>query len=306
MRDILDEIEHRRGEIPPTREVRTLYIGGGTPSVLGADCLKRIVDAIGEGPYEEFTVEANPEDIVTKGPLYIEALKEMGVNRVSMGVQSFDDGILRRMGRRHDAQRARKAFKMLREGGIGNISIDLIFGLSDLDDEKWESTIREALNLRPDHISAYQLSIEEGSALEEMVAAGKYTEASDEHCRRQYDKLCANLREAGYHHYEISNFAIKGKEAVHNSAYWRRAPYVGFGPGAHSLGYSSPEVEVPDLRSWNTQEPCGWKRGCEKLSAEEIREERIMLGLRTENGYEGKVIPESEWFVSDEIIRDTL
>ena len=328
--------------------VNTLYIGGGTPSVLPLDVLRRIVDALlssrslrrgentvgAQSPFEEFTVEVNPEDIVEKGGEYVRGLLETGVDRVSMGIQSFDGGILRWMNRRHSAAGAVEAFRILRRCGVRNISVDLIFGLSQLADDVWKDTIERALKLAPEHISAYQLSIEEGSALAKLVADGRYVEASDEQCRHQYDVLCQTLRQAGYHHYEISNFARPGFEAVHNSAYWSRVPYIGLGPGAHSL--------TGDIRSWNSQElphrstdgsPATYSRTSETLSPEDIRVERIMLSLRTDKGLEaaelysladravinsllsegalekqgGSIrIPESRLFTSDEIIRELI
>ena len=328
--------------------VNTLYIGGGTPSVLPLDVLRRIVDALlssrslrrgentvgAQSPFEEFTVEVNPEDIVEKGGEYVRGLLETGVDRVSMGIQSFDDGILRWMNRRHSAAGAVEAFRILRRCGVRNISVDLIFGLSQLADDVWEDTIERALELAPEHISAYQLSIEEGSALAKLVADGRYVEASDEQCRHQYDVLCQTLRQAGYHHYEISNFARPGFEAVHNNAYWSRVPYIGLGPGAHSL--------TGDIRSWNSQElphrstdgsPATYSRTSETLSPEDIRVERIMLSLRTDKGLEaaelysltdravinsllsegalekqgGSIcIPESRLFTSDEILRELI
>ena len=295
---VIAEIRDRQEELSMNMSahdaVNTLYIGGGTPSVLPLDVLSRIVEAVASSgairqaqrplrsvpgsqqsdcclpesaypvaeplppvtgsveetvptpPFDEFTVEVNPEDIVEKGHEYVHGLLALGVNRISMGIQSFDDGILRWMNRRHDASRAFEAFRILRECGVRNISIDLIFGLSQLTDEVWKDTIEKALKLDPEHISAYQLSIEEGSALAKMVADSRYVEATDEQCRRQYDILCQSLRQSGYHHYEISNFAKPGFEAVHNSAYWRRVPYIGLGPGAHSLS--------DGVRSWNSQE----------------------------------------------------
>lgn len=276
--------------------------------------------------FEEFTIEVNPEDIVEKGLGYAKGLLGLGVNRVSMGVQSFDDGILRWMNRRHDSARAVEAFRILRTAGVGNISLDLIFGLGQLSDRMWEETLDKALELRPEHISAYQLSIEEGSALGELARKGRYTEASEQQCRRQYDTLCRRLSDAGFHHYEVSNFALPGREARHNSAYWRRVPYVGLGPGAHSLS--------PDgVRSWNSDSLGGWTRSSETLGPEEIRLERIMLPLRTSEGLpsmelrtladpsivdrlleeaalaesEGRIhIPENRFFVSDEIIRELV
>lgn len=333
---VIAEIRDRRKELEMNMSaqdaVNTLYIGGGTPSVLPLDVLSRIVGAVSQTErlslvtepvevtvptelFDEFTVEVNPEDIVEKGLEYVRGLLALGVNRISMGIQSFNDDILRWMNRRHDAGNAVKAFHILRESGVRNISIDLIFGISQLTDETWKDTIEKALELSPEHISAYQLSIEEGSALAKMVADGRYVEASEEQCRRQYDILCRSLRQSGYHHYEISNFAKPGFEAVHNSAYWRRAPYIGLGPGAHSL--------TGNVRSWNSQElphrqqdetsscnpdrisscnpdstscqtssrnPSGklatYSRNFETLSPEDIRVERIMLSLRTDKGLE--------------------
>ena len=352
---VIAEIRDRRKELEMNMSaqdaVNTLYIGGGTPSVLPLDVLSRIVGAVSQTErlslvtepvevttptelFDEFTVEVNPEDIVEKGREYVRGLLALGVNRISMGIQSFNDDILRWMNRRHDAGNAVKAFHILRESGVRNISIDLIFGISQLTDETWKDTIEKALELSPEHISAYQLSIEEGSALVKMVADGRYVEASEEQCRRQYDILCRCLGRSGYHHYEISNFAKPGFEAVHNSAYWRRAPYIGLGPGAHSL--------TGNVRSWNSQElphrsPDGssatYSRTSETLSPEDIRVERIMLSLRTDKGLEaaelysladravinsllsegalekqgGSIrIPESRLFTSDEIIRELI
>lgn len=301
---ILAEIEGRKEEIKASKAVNTVYIGGGTPSVLPLCDLERIVDAIAAvqpGPWKEFTIEVNPEDIVEKGPGYVKGLVELGVNRISMGVQSLDDGLLKWMNRRHDSSRAAQAFRIIRSQGIDNISVDVIFGISQLEESTLESTLDGILGWGPDHISAYQLSVEAGSALAAMVDRGQYTEADEEKCRRQYEILCRKLREAGFHHYEISNWAVPGKEAVHNSAYWTRAAYVGLGPGAHSLSLG-PEQK----RCWNSQELYDWKQSCEILTEEEIREEHIMLGLRTDKGVDGTVIPEKDWFISDSIILDSI
>ena len=237
-----DELSLRAAEI--TDEVNTLYIGGGTPSVLPLSVYESLLQSLGEhghgGPYDEFTIEVNPEDIVQKGEGYVKALLGLGVNRISMGVQSFDDGILKWMNRRHDAETARKAYRILENAGVRNISIDLIFGLSQLSDDQWNETLDKALSISsdgslPQHISAYQLSVEPGSALAKLVESGQWIEASEELCSRQYEILCRRLQDAGYNHYEISNFAQPGYEALHNSAYWSHNPYVGLGPGAHSF-----------------------------------------------------------------------
>ena len=250
---LVAEIALRADEI--SDEVNTLYIGGGTPSVLPLDVYTRVTEALkdyaGAGNFDEFTFEVNPDDIVEKGHGYVEGLLKIGVNRISMGVQSFDDGILRWMNRRHDSASAIRAYRILEEVGVDNISIDLIFGLPQLSYPDWQKTLDKALEISgrgvlPSHISAYQLSVDPDSDLQRQVDSGRWTEASDELCARQYGMLCDSLRSAGYLHYEISNFARPGYQAKHNSAYWRHVPYVGIGPGAHSLLITqSPDGDSP-------------------------------------------------------------
>ena len=297
---VVSEIESRRDEISESALFAdTLYIGGGTPSVLPLSVFEKILSALSDSlshksnsfaegslshlcdtpasliagspfgsglchpvlhpRYSEFTVEVNPEDIVEKGIGYASGLRALGATRISMGIQSFDDGILHWMNRRHNSEGALKAFDILRAAGFDNISIDLIFGLSQLSDPIWADTLDKALSLHPEHISAYQLSIEIGSALSKLIARGRYTEASDDNCSRQYDILCQRLSASGYRHYEISNFAIPGYEARHNSAYWRRIPYIGLGPGAHSLCFTRPFASIqpvdPDPSSPSVKSP---------------------------------------------------
>jgi oxygen-independent coproporphyrinogen-3 oxidase len=349
------EVGVRRGDV--SSEVNTLYIGGGTPSVLPLSVLSRVVGSVsGFGPFDEFTVEVNPEDVVERGLEYAVGLRGLGVNRVSMGVQSFDDSVLRWMNRRHSAAGAVEAFGILRAAGFSNISVDLIFGLSQLSSGQWRDTVARAIGLGAEHVSAYQLSVESGSALGKLVARGRYVEASDEVCAGQYGVLCDMLAEAGYGHYEVSNFARPGFEARHNGAYWRRVPYVGLGPGAHSLrgnvrswngdsldGYlkrwsGAPSGAVSEASSGTFSEtssvaPSGDSDGFEVLSEAQVVEETIMLGLRTAEGVDrgyllghcpasvidrlfdsGSLeisgdrirIPESRFFVSDDIISDLI
>ncbi len=296
---------------------RTLYIGGGTPSLLSLEQLstiKRTLDgSFDMSSLEEFTMEVNPDDIVKNGLRYAEGLIGLGANRVSMGVQSFDDDALYKMGRRHDARQAEDAYSLLRHAGFKNISIDLIFGFnSSLDLDKIRCRL-ENMGL-PEHISCYQLSIEEGSGLDRMVQKGHYTMPPDEECERQYYGICDMLRELGYEHYEISNWARPGFQSRHNSAYWDHTPYLGFGPGAHSL-IISPEGQYS--RRWNNPDVAryigasvsgDWAsvRGGEILTDEQIRQERLFLGLRTAKGVDECVIPEDKWFISDSIIADML
>lgn len=305
-----EEIAVRGGEIRDT--ANTLYIGGGTPSVLPLSFFSSLLEALRKaghgGPFDEFTVEVNPDDIVEKGEEYVEGLLSLGVNRISMGVQSFDDKVLRWMNRRHDADTARKAYSVLERAGAENVSIDLIFGISGLSDRTWQDTLEKALSISssgalPKHVSSYQLSVEPGSALASLVDKGLYEEAPEELCSRQYSMLCDAMRSAGYRHYEISNFALPGYEAVHNSAYWRHVPYVGFGPGAHSLiiegdsagGAACPEPGARMVRRWNDPDlpaylaaaqarDFGRAGGSEELSGEQVATEKVMLSLRTADG----------------------
>ncbi len=316
------EIAARGTEISDT--VNTLYIGGGTPSVLPLSFFSSLLDALGAaghgGAFDEFTVEVNPDDIVEKGWEYVEGLLRLGVNRVSMGVQSFDDRMLRWMNRRHDAESARKAYSILENAGVENISIDLIFGISSLTDQDWSDTLAKALAISPrgvlpKHLSCYQLSVEPGSALASLVEKGRYEEASDEMCMNQYAMLCEAMASAGYHHYEISNFALPGYEALHNSAYWRHVPYLGLGPGAHSLvcspvaaglhgGMSAVNDDVlgkvmmrrwnnPDLKAYLDAAGAGdfsLAGGCEILTGDQIMTEKIMLALRTSEGIDSEYL----------------
>ena len=317
--------------------------------MLPLSVLENIVNTLedsGAGPgFKEFTIEVNPDDIVSKGVEYVRGLKSLGVNRVSMGIQSLDDGLLKWMRRRHNAFSARKAYRILRDCGIDNISVDLIFGIQGLDNLLWSSTLEDILNIdggSPEHISAYQLSIEPGSSLANMTKNGTYTESTDEQCLRQYEILCERLSMAGYHHYEISNFAKPGYEAIHNSLYWTGVPYAGFGPGAHSLKVSDSGQR---LRFWNKSDLQAYLeaasagdfskiRESELLTSGQVEEERIMLSLRTDKGLsyssleahgkgralerllsEGRLerigeenvrIPESCLFVSDSIIVELM
>ena len=295
---LLKEADLRQEELSGTFQTRTLYIGGGTPTVLPLSVLEHIVSHLRNlaGPLEEFTIEANPEDIVDKGAEYAEALLKMGVNRVSMGVQSFDDRVLKWMNRRHDAATAIKAYRILEDAGFDNISIDLIFGFASKDAAQWTRTISQALDISrtgrpPRHISAYQLSIEPDSALEKMVSSGKVVMADEDSCAREYELLCDRLRQAGYNHYEISNFALPGYEAVHNSAYWHHQPYLGLGPGVHSFSISaegeySRSWNEPHLKAYIENRPCQ----SEILTAEQIGMEEVMLSLRTSSGLSSRRI----------------
>ena len=264
---LLQEIRERAEDlnVPPT----TLYFGGGTPSLLPPALLAQVADTCREvfqvPAFEEFTVEVNPDDVTQA---LAAALQEMGVNRVSMGVQSVHDAQLRWMRRRHTAAQAEEACATLRRAGFDNLSLDLIFGFEGLSDDDWLMSVDRALALQPEHISCYQMM-------------GRWGDADEERCRRQYTLLQERLTAAGFEQYEISNYARPGFASRHNSAYWSREAYLGFGAGAHSF-------DGDRLRSWNTPDIDAYiaerPHSSESLTNREVLEEKLMLSLRTTRG----------------------
>lgn len=316
---LLREIDARRAFLMSCAEPATLYVGGGTPSLCPVEWLSEVVSVLraAVGGFEELTVEVNPDDVTRE---YVLGLRGLGVNRVSMGVQSFSDTSLMWMARRHSANRAREAYKVLREAGFDNVSLDLIFGYdpvrwgssptsADVLMRFWREDLEEVLRLRPEHISAYQMSVEDGSILGEKALAGQYHEPADEICAAQYALLQNSLSDAGYEQYEVSNFALPGYQAVHNSGYWERLPYIGLGPGAHSFdgnrrrSWNAPDVETY-VRYWLSDvqqevEGHGYAggagdcvSGCETLTDEDVLVEKIMLGLRRTSGLLLSDVPE--------------
>ena len=282
---LIAEARLREGELHG-ESIKTLYMGGGTPSQLPLPLLSRLVDglrgALDLSGVEEFTVEANPDDVT---PDWCRAVAALGVNRVSMGVQSFEDSILRLIGRRHTSRQAMDVVAHLREAGINNISIDLIFGLPGQTVSSWTASVEQAIALTPQHISAYGLTYEEGTRLWRQRKLGEVVEVPEEQCLEMYRILVDDLQAAGYEHYEISNFALPGYHSRHNSSYWNDTPYLGLGAAAHSYDGK--------VRKWNPHNlhqyidkvmagelPCEF----EELSRSERYDERVMLGLRTARG----------------------
>jgi oxygen-independent coproporphyrinogen-3 oxidase len=300
------EMKTRRGffEIPA---LDTIYIGGGTPSLLSPAQLGRILRTASElwdcSGLREVTVEANPEDMTPEwlaglaagtGSTPSEGYPKGGVvpDRLSIGIQSFDDDILRMMNRRHDAQRARQAVKSARRAGFDNISTDLIFGIPGMSQEQWERTIDETLAMGPEHISAYHLTIEPGTPFgkrarrdEENNSPAAFRPIPEAESERQFQTLREKLAGAGFEHYEISNFAIPGRRAVHNSAYWSGEPYLGLGPSAHSFdGAGRREWVLPDVTKYISAAGTDAIRDGETLTGRERRNEKIMTALRTSGG----------------------
>lgn len=266
--------------------LQTVYLGGGTPSILGRELLERLFLYINNvyrvGESTEITMECNPDDVT---PDFADMLSELSVNRVSMGVQSFHAQRLSFLGRRHSVQQVTDAVWWLRQAGIENISIDLIYGFPGQTLSEWEQDIDAALGLQVEHVSAYALSYEEGTPLQLMLHEGKVKEVDEELSRSMYYCLKHRLERAGYEHYEISNFAKPGRRSRHNSAYWNHTPYIGLGAGAHSFDGK--------VRSWNVADLDEYMdaidRGQVPLTYDVLDEvsmynDLLMISLRTSNG----------------------
>lgn len=250
--------------------------------MLTADNLSRLcstLTAYAGKTVEEFTVECNPDDVT---PELAQQLTSYGVNRVSMGAQTFSDARLEFLHRRHKAYQVKDAVKNLRSAGIKNISIDLMFGFPDETVENWTADIDEALNLSVQHISAYSLMYEEGTSLYRLLSENKIKEISEETSLAMYETLIDKLGNAGYEHYEISNFALPGYRSRHNSSYWHRVPYLGLGAAAHSYNLTS--------RQWNVSDVNLYIEGCNVIEDKELLDENeqyndlITTAMRTKEG----------------------
>ncbi len=278
------EMQLRREEIDVTR-VPSLYIGGGTPSQLPSTLLQEVFRAIQENftlvKDAEVTIEANPDDVT---PEWLAALSQTPVNRISMGVQTFSDSLLRFLSRRHTSHQAIEAVQRCQDAGYSNISLDLIYGLPGQTFEDWCRDVKLLLSLDVPHLSAYALSYEEGTALSKMLQDGKVNEASDELSWQMYEYLMNETAAAGMEHYEISNFAKPGMHSRHNSSYWDGSPYLGLGPGAHSYDgvcvRRSNDTSLKDYVCSTADVP----HQEEVLTPEEQYDELVMTRLRTASG----------------------
>lgn len=275
---LLREFRSRSHEIDGHR-VATVYLGGGTPSSLSEDQIENILSFLPVNEASEITIEVNPEDISERMASFIAGSP---ITRVSMGVQTLDDTELKFIGRRHTAADAVSAYERLRKSGIGNISLDLIFGLPGQSVASWEKTLDRTLALNPDHLSAYTLMLEEGTRLTAMMKSGKFTETPDSDIERMYNHLCRQAADNGFGHYEISNFARNGFESVHNSSYWNFTPYLGLGPGAHSFDGKIRRFNPPSLKKYLAKPECATV--AEEESLNERINDYIMVRLRTAAG----------------------
>ena len=271
-----------RAKYLSNRCLTSIYFGGGTPSLIAPEEIegfishaRRLFDC---SAVEEITLEANPDDLTEE---YIARLSQTSINRISLGIQSFDDGVLKFMNRRHTAAEAKECVGRLRRAGYDNISIDIIFGVAGFGDDWLRSTLREAIALDVEHISAYHLTVEERTRLGVMVRKGEYQPVSEEQSESDYRLVEDMLTAAGYEHYEVSNYAKEGRRAKHNSAYWQGVEYLGIGAGAHSFSgddrrwciSTAKEYAEGDIRFEN-----------ENLSGTDHLNEYIMTALRTAEG----------------------
>jgi oxygen-independent coproporphyrinogen III oxidase len=292
---IVSEMALRRVTLPQGITASTLYLGGGTPSLLEPAQVERIINAachyFAIEPAAEITIEANPGTVNRER---LAAYRSAGVNRLSLGIQSFSEDMLARLGRVHSAKEGIDAFAAAREAGFANIGIDLIHSLPGQTPELWRTELDRAVALSPEHISAYGLTIEEGTPFRAMELSGDLALPEEEAAAVMFEQTSELLREAGYDHYEISNFALPGFRSRHNQVYWQRGDYLGFGAGAHSF------LAFPPFgRRWkNTDTPESYMhsmvngRATEEelaiLVEREARSETMFLGLRMLEGMDGK------------------
>ena len=290
---LIREMEMRRHD----DTISTIYLGGGTPSQLTHENLLKLFHTIYKvysvADDAEITMECNPDDI-KKG-----MFQGLPVNRVSMGAQTFSDNRLRFLRRRHRDKEVDYAVKTLQDDGIHNISIDLMFGFPEETLDDWQADIMHALCLMPTHISAYGLMYEEGTALYKLREQGKIEEIDEELSLKMYSELTNHLKEAGYEHYEISNFALPGYRSRHNSSYWNNTPYIGIGAAAHSYDTGNEITKQPATRSWNVADIRQYMQTIEQgrrpseqetIGADTYYNDLVMTALRTCEGISLKML----------------
>jgi oxygen-independent coproporphyrinogen-3 oxidase len=279
------EIELRK-EYLKGDPIQTIYFGGGTPSLLSGDELRKLLNPIYSllevNNEAEITLEANPDDLTPDSLL---AFRQAGINRLSIGIQSFKDHILKFLNRAHDAKAAIDCVKHAREAGFTNISIDLIYAIPGQDEKEWLSNIQQAILLAPEHLSAYSLTIEEKTAFGRWASGGRLKAVDDDSSAGQLDVLINELESAGYEHYEISNFCKPGYYSKHNSSYWKGQPYLGIGPSAHSYNLLTRQFNVSNNHQYVRalrEDKIPFER--EVLSEQDHVNEYLLTTLRTRWG----------------------
>jgi oxygen-independent coproporphyrinogen-3 oxidase len=280
------ELRARFADVP-AGEVETLYLGGGTPSRLGGEGVARVIDTVRRwvplGAGGELTIEANPEDVDGAS---VDAWMAAGVNRLSLGAQSFDDRVLAWMHRTHDAAAIERAVATARAAGLENVSLDLIFALPQALGRDFASDVRRMLDLDPAHVSIYGLTVEPGTPLGKWVSRRTIEERGEEGYEEEFLVAHDLLGAAGLEHYEVSNYALPGNRSRHNAAYWAGVPYVGLGPSAHGFDGSERRWNVRSYADWRLRAAAGDDpmEGAERLSGENRVAESVYLGLRSDAG----------------------
>ncbi len=297
-------------------EVVTLYFGGGTPSLLPIGLLAMVLEAVYRFFHvhglEEISLEANPGTLDLH---YLRGLRDLGINRLSLGIQSLDDGELKALGRLHSRREALEAYRWAREAGFDNVNLDFIYGLPGQELPAWQKTLQEAISLQPDHLSLYALTVEEGTKLARAIALGLLPAPDPDVQAEMFQWAEGALGEAGYQHYEISNWARPGHQCLHNLAYWRLRPYLGVGAGAHSClwegsryyrfwNISSPRRYITRLKNGPTTLKAAASSlkdvlgqmpqlaGVEEGGPSEAVQEALMMGLRLLEGVDVKELEE--------------
>ena len=286
---LVEEIHSKKDSIYSSNVIDTIYFGGGTPSLLSAEQFDKIFTALDRSfnlNLKEVTVELNPDDVTKE---YLSDLKNIGVNRVSMGVQTFDEDLLKFMNRTHNSAEALKCLELLKASEINVFTADLIYGNPGQNLEMLEKDLDILLQFHPPHVSAYSLTIEPKTRLGKQLELGRLIPAEDETVEKHFELVEEKLKQSDIHLYEVSNFAKKGAEAVHNANYWEHKNYLGLGPGAHSFRWDESQTfanrweNEPDLKKYLRKTDFSESEK-EHLSLQSLAEERIMLGLRTVKG----------------------
>lgn len=282
-----DELE-REAEFLPERQLRTIYFGGGTPSLLPPEELEEFIAHAAElfdcTALEECTVEANPDDLT---PDYLRRLAHTRIDRLSIGIQSFDDDELRLMNRRHTAEAGRSAVRQAQEAGFANVTVDLIFGVPGFGAATLARNLHETLALGVQHVSAYHLTVEPDTAFGRRMARGTFAPVAEQVSEQEFLAVHRTLTDAGFEHYEISNFARPGRRAIHNSAYWSGEPYLGIGPAAHSFDGRQRRWAVADIGRYLDG---GDRYESERLTERDRYNETVMTALRTIEGLDTEAI----------------
>lgn len=269
-----------------TNKIKTIYFGGGTPSLLDSSELEILNQAFQShfdlSELEEMTIELNPEDVSLEK---VRLWKDIGFNRISLGVQSFIDQDLLFMNRAHNASQSKMAIEMLQAGGFENISIDLIYGTPDLSSQGWDQNLEHFFQYEIPHLSAYCLTVEPKTALEHQIRKGEVKALNDEIASQHFQILRSKMKEKGFQHYEISNFSLPGKESLHNTAYWKGHSYLGLGPGAHSFNGTSREWNISNnVRYLKALQKNELPSTLETLTLTDQFNEYLLTGFRTMYG----------------------